>query len=247
MVVVSGPVTPCTVNSSRKAAELEEEIAITVVHEVAHFFGIPGPFRTSWQLMGGMDKLLLAYIRNPDFVLDLARIATDFNKAAVEMAADRGTDVITLQGDLAFNTSTLMSPDQYRKFLKPFTAEIVEFAHRKGLKAIKHSDGNLWPILEDLIEVGFDGLHPMEVKAGNDPLRMAEQYADRLVFIGGLDARILESGDQGLIRRQVAAYIDGMKARGGRLVFGSDHSLSTNIDYADFRAALDAWQEHCAY
>jgi hypothetical protein len=75
----------------------------------------------------------------------------------------------------------------------------------------------------------------------------ADRYADRLVFIGGLDARILESGDRELIRTEVGGFIDGMKERGARLVFGSDHSLSTNIDYDDFRFALDVYREHQAY
>ena len=61
------------------------------------------------------------------------------------------------------------------------------------------------------------------------------------------DVTILESGDRELIRTEVGGYIDGMKERGARLVFGSDHSLSTNVDYDDFRFALDVYREHQAY
>lgn len=99
-----------------------------------------------------------------------------------------------------------------------------------------------------IIEAGFDGLNPMERKAdGNDPFRFAEMYGDRITFVGGLDARILETNDHDLIRRETAAYLDGMKARGARLVFGSDHSLSPLISYETYRYALAVYREHMAY
>jgi uroporphyrinogen decarboxylase len=66
------------------------------------------------------------------------------------------------EGDPAHKTTTLMSPAQYRKFLKPFHREIVETAHKGGVPIIKHTDGNIWPILDDLLEAGFDGIHPIQ-------------------------------------------------------------------------------------
>jgi uroporphyrinogen-III decarboxylase len=91
---------------------------------------------------------------------------------------------------------------------------------------------------------GFDGLHPMEVKAGNDIFRIAEGYGDKLMFVGGLDARILESHDRGLIRKGVTDLIQGMRSRGARYVYGSDHSISTNVDYADFQYSLEVYREN---
>ncbi len=209
-------------------------------------FGIPGPFRTSWQLMGGMDTLLLAYIRNPGFVLDLARIATDFNKAAVEMAADKGADVITLQGDLAFNTSTLMSPDQYRKFLKPFTAEIVEFAHRKGLKVIKHSDGNLWPILEDLIEVGFDGLHPIQPQC-MDIKEVKASIGGRTAVIGNIDCSfLLPFGTEEDVERTVAETIR-VAAPGGGYIMSSSNTIHPGVKAENYIAMVRATKKYGKY
>jgi hypothetical protein len=68
-----------------------------------------------------------------------------------------------------------------------------------------------------------------------------------LTFFGGLDARVLESGDRALIRTKVTELIEGMKAVGAHYVFASDHSLSTNIRYADFQYALEVYREHMTY
>jgi len=82
-----------------------------------------------------------------------------------------------------------------------------------------------------IVESGFDALNPMERKAaGNDPFLFAERYGDRLAFIGGLDVRVFETNDRDLIRREIIRYIDGMKARGARLVFASDHSIPQPCD-----------------
>ena len=85
----------------------------------------------------------------------------------------------------------------------------------------------------------------MERKAkDNDPFVFAEQYGDQLAFVGGCDARVFETNDKHIIRREVSAYIEGMKARGARLIFASDHSLSTNIHYQSYLYALGVYREH---
>ena len=58
---------------------------------------------------------------------------------------------------------------------------------------------------------------------------------------------MLETDDRDLIRREVTALIEGMKARGARYIFASDHSISTNVDYDDYRYALDVYREHMNY
>jgi len=74
-----------------------------------------------------------------------------------------------------------------------------------------------------------------------------EAYGDRLAFVGGLDARILESGDRDLIRKGVTDLMEGMKRLGASYVFGSDHSISTLVTYDAFRFALEVYREHMAY
>ncbi|MFH1732570.1 MAG: uroporphyrinogen decarboxylase family protein [Planctomycetota bacterium] len=74
-------------------------------------------------------------------------------------------------------------------------------------------------------------------------VRIADNYADKLAFVGGLDARIIETDDRGLIKREVTTLVEGMKDRGARYVFGSDHSISTNVDYEDFRYMLEVYHE----
>ena len=67
-----------------------------------------------------------------------------------------------------------------------------------------------------IVAAGFDALSPMEVKAGCSAVWFAEKYWDRLAFVGGFDARLLESDDRAMIKREVAGFMKGMKSAGAR-------------------------------
>jgi uroporphyrinogen decarboxylase len=214
--------------------------------DVAHFFTIPGPFRFSWQLRGAMEKLLLDYMIAPDLALALARITTDFCKAAIGMAADAGADVVALEGDLAFNTSTLMSPDQYRTFVKPYHREVVDFTHETGLKIIKHSDGNLWPILDDLLEVGFDGIHPIQPQS-MDIAQVKASLKGKAAVLGNIDCSfLLPFGTEEEVEKVVMETIE-VAAPGGGYIISSSNSIHPGVKPENYIAMVRAARKYGAY
>ncbi len=214
--------------------------------DVAHFFTIPDPFRFSWQLRGGMEKLLLDYMRNPELALSLARVTTDFCKAALEMARDAGADVIALEGDLAFNTNTLMSPGQYREFIKPFHAEIVAFCHGIGMKVIKHTDGNLWPILDDLVEIGFDGIHPIQPQC-MDIKEVKEHLEGKSAVVGNIDCSfLLPFGSEQEVEDTVKETIR-IAAPGGGYIISSSNSIHPGVKPENYIAMVKATRKHGSY
>ena len=214
--------------------------------DVAHFFTIPGPFRFSWQLRGAMEHLLLDYMIAPDFALEMARVTTGFTCRALEMAAEAGADVIALEGDLAFNTNTLMSPDQYRRFLKPYHAEIVSLAHDLGMRIVKHSDGNLWPIMDDLLEVGFDGIHPIQPQS-MDLGEAKAALAGRAAVLGNIDCSfLLPFGSEEEVRHAVRAAIQ-TAGPGGGYIISSSNSIHPGVKPENYIAMVRAAREFGAY
>ena len=204
-----------------------------------------------WEIMRasmGDMTLYTSLIEDAGWVRDFCRCYTDVYKVCMGRQIEAGRpDGIWLYEDLGYRDRLFASPRIYAELIFPHYAEMVEFFHGHGLPVVLHTCGLTEPLVPLIIEAGFDALNPMEVKAGNDIFRMAEQYAARIAFIGGLDARVLESGDRGLIRRRVTELVEGMKARGARYVFGSDHSISTNVAYEDFLLAVEVYREHMMY
>ena len=201
--------------------------------------------RSSLGDVGMFEALLL----DPEWILDFNRVYTDFYKAHYRLLFEKAglPDGIWLYDDLAYNKGTFCSPEILDELFYPFYKEIADFFHSYDLPVVFHCCGNMEKALPMIVRAGYDGLNPMESKAGCDPLKFARQYKDKLVFIGGLDSRILERGDREEIRRESKRLIDGMKEIGAAYVFGSDHSLSPLVKLESFKAAVDCQKENCRY
>jgi len=200
------------------------------------------------QSMGDMT-LYESMLLDPDWIHDYNRVYTDFFKAHYRLLFEEAglPDGVWVHEDLGYKNGLFCSPKVFAELLFPYYKELNDFFHSYGLPVVLHSCGGVEEALPLIVEAEYDALHPMEVKAGCDVLRFADKYGDKLMFVGGLDVRILESGDRELIRRGVTNLVEGMKQRGASYVFGSDHSISTNVAYADYQYALEVCREHMTY
>jgi uroporphyrinogen decarboxylase len=206
-----------------------------------------------WEIMRqsmGDVTLYQSLLLDPAWVHDFNRVYTDFFKTHFAyMFEHLGLpDGIWIYEDLGYKNGLFASPKVLSEVIFPYYTELIAFFHEYDLPVVLHTCGSTAQALPLIIEAGFDAVNPMERKAvNNDPFAFAEQYGDKLAFVGGLDARVFESNDRDLIRREVTDYIEGMKARGARLVFASDHSISTNTHYDSYRYAVDVYREHMWY
>jgi uroporphyrinogen decarboxylase len=204
------------------------------------------PFRRSWNVLGGMQHLLMSYGINPNLVHQIARLVTDYTLEALELGVKLGADVISLDGDLAHETNMIMSPDHFREFLKPYYAEIVEFVHARGLKIFKHTDGDHWKIMEDLIELGFDGIHPIQPQS-LDLTEVKKEIGDRICILGNIDCR--ETLCTKSIREVEAEVIRAIEAAapGGGYILSSSNTIHPGVKAENYIAMVKATHEHGVY
>jgi len=214
--------------------------------DTAHIVGISDPFRMSWLLVGKMETLLLEYILNPKLVHGLARITTDYNKAAIDMIAETDACGVFMNGDLASENTTIMSPKHHREYIKPYHIELVDYAHQKGLKIFKHSDGNLWPIMDDLLEAGFDGLHPIQPQS-MDIQEVKSYLKDKMCVLGNIDCRdLLESAPIEEVEQTAKDTIEKAAPEGGYII-SSSNSIHPNCRAENYLAMVRAAQKYGVY
>ena len=242
---------PHLLSLDRKRLNVEETKKSLAKHR-AHGFWTHYGHMFIWEIMRasmGDYTMYMSLVDDKGWVHDFCQTYLDFYKMNFKVLFDEAgvPDGMWLYEDMGYKHRLFASPETLGEMIFPYYAQLVEFFHSYGLPVVLHTCGFTEPALDMIVDAGFDGLNPMENKAGNDPFRIAEQYGDKLAFFGGLDARILETNDRSIIKREVGKYIDGMKSRGARLCFGSDHSLSTNIDYDSFKYALEVYHEHKIY
>ena len=214
--------------------------------EKAHFLCVTDPFKVSWRRRGGMQNLLMDYVLDPDLVHQLGRIATDFDIAVIDMAREIGVDAIAVPGDLAGEDATIMSPEHYREYIKPYHAEIVEAAHRRGLKIVKHTDGAIWPLLDDFVEVGFDGIHPIQPQC-MDIAEVKQYLAGRACVLGNIDCRdLLVFGTEDQVEREVKETIE-KAAPGGGYIISSSNSIHPGCKAGNYIALVRAAHRYGGY
>lgn len=249
---VEGPIKGAAdlVNFKLRRPQDEDFIQLIVARsqfpDKAVSFMMSGPFYISWCLRGSMENLLADYILNPDLARGLARMATDYCLEAVEKVAAKGADFIVLECDLAYITSTLMSRALYEKFIGPYHREIVEHAHKHGLKVVKHSDGALTPFLPCFIEDGFDAIHPIQPQC-MDIGEIKREFGGRLCIIGNIDcAGLLVFGTPDEVRETVRRTI-AEAAPGGGYIISSSNTIHPGCKPENYIALVKAAREFGRY
>jgi uroporphyrinogen decarboxylase len=212
----------------------------------ASILSVQDPFRRSWNVLGGMPNLLICYGTNPKLVHRIARIVTDYTLDAIALGTELGADIISMDGDLAHETGMLMSPDHFREFIKPYYAELVDFIHGKGLKVFKHTDGNHWKIMEDLIEVGFDGIHPIQPQS-LDLAGVKKEIGERICLLGNIDCReTLVSKSTREVEEEVRQAISAA-GPGGGYILSSSNTIHPEVTAENYIAMVKATHEYGVY
>ncbi len=152
--------------------------------------------------------------------------ALEICKAQIE-AAGGLLDGMVIWGDIAYKKDMFFSPDYWRRYFKPGLKAMVDVCHEAGLPVIYHGCGNATRVFPDFIEMGIDGYNPLEAKAGLDVVDLRRKYGHQLGFVGNMN--VMEWADapeeelKGIVLRKLNA------AKGGGMIFQSDHSVPTNV------------------
>jgi hypothetical protein len=136
-------------------------------------------------------------------------------------------DGMVIWGDVAYRNSMFFSPVYWREHFRPWVEGMVRECHAHGLPVIYHGCGNVAMILDDFVEMGVDAMNPLEAKAGLDCVELRRRYGHRLGVCGNSDIQVWESGNRERIRREVLRKLGA--ARGGGMIFQSDHSVTSQV------------------
>jgi uroporphyrinogen-III decarboxylase len=135
----------------------------------------------------------------------------------------------------------IISPRHWRHYLKPRMAAFI--GTLKGinpeLKVAYHSDGNLLPIIPELIEIGLDVLNPVQPMC-MDPAELKHLYGDRLCFWGTVDEQeTLPFGSADDVRREIHTRLQTV-GKGGGLIIGPTHHVQLDTPMENFWAMVNA-------
>ncbi|MEM2980907.1 MAG: uroporphyrinogen decarboxylase family protein [Thermoproteota archaeon] len=180
-------------------------------------------FEFSHYLVGGLESLFLHYYRNKDFVHRLSEIISQYKCRVIERAVKIGADVVLTGDDYANRKGPLMSVKQFEEFVLPYLKKAIQTAKKLGAPFIKHTDGNLLPVLDMIVNSGIDALDPIEPIAGMDIGEIKEKYGRRIAVIGNVDCSyVLPLGSEMEVEEAVKETIAKASPGGGHIMASSN-------------------------
>ena len=197
-------------------------------------------FETAWALRG-LERLMMDFVENPDLAAAILDIPFRYHLASARRLVELGVDMIWTGDDIGAQSSMVLSPVMWRRIFKPRLAQF--FAELKAInpevKIAYHSDGLIYPIIPDLIEIGLDVLNPIQ-PASMDPVRLKRDYGDKLSFWGSIDEQhTLPFGTPAEVRAEVLTRRATLGAGGG-LILGPTHHVQLDTPLENFWAMVNA-------
>jgi uroporphyrinogen decarboxylase len=203
------------------------------------------------QLRGMLGDLvwLPSLLLEPEWIHDFNRTYIDFYKRhyALLFSEVGLPDGIFLYDDLGFSNGPFFSPAVMQSLFLPYFRELVGFFHDYGLPVLLHTCGDVRALVPYIVEAGFDCLQPMEAKAGNNVLTYAEQFGDRISFMGNMDITVWNTNDRARVREEIVPKLEALKRLRVAYIFHSDHSVPPDVRLATYEYALELYREHGVY
>lgn len=192
----------------------------------------------------GTEEFLLDMLVEPARAEILMDKVNDFAMLYLDKCMEVGKgliDGVYCGDDFGTQTAMLVSPELFRKYIKPRYKKLVEKVHGHGLKYFHHSCGSVREIIPDMIEIGFDVLNPIQPKAaGMEPAELAKEYGKDIVFYGGIDEqRTLPCGTPQDVANEVRHCMERL-GQNGNYIVAPAHGFQTDTSIRNILAMYHA-------
>ncbi len=211
---------------------------------------VPGPFMKNPRGIRDIEEWYMSTLVRPDYIHAIfdkqSEIAVG-NLATLKEIFGDSIDAIFLCGtDFGTQDSTFCSEETFSELYKPYYRKLNDWIHANtSWKTFKHSCGAVEPLMEQLIDAGFDIINPVQINAkGMDPENLKIKYGDRLTFWGGgvNTQKVLPFGNPEETRRQVLEQCR-ILGRSGGFVFNTVHNIQANVPVENLAAMLEGIRE----
>ncbi|MFX1412993.1 MAG: uroporphyrinogen decarboxylase family protein [Promethearchaeota archaeon] len=184
--------------------------------------------------------------KDPRFIQEVHSTIAQFTAELYKSYMEAGAEVFVESGDLAYKTGPMMSPKKFTELLLPAYKIITDAVHERGGKIVLHTDGHITPLLDFIVNCGFDGLHSLEPTARVDLALVKKKVGDKLCLMGNIDiAHILTYGSKEEVFNAVKSAIKTAGQGGGFIVSAANMHPGVNVQ--NLRWMVEATKEFGEY
>jgi uroporphyrinogen decarboxylase len=195
----------------------------------------------------GFENFLLSFYTQPDLVTRLMEISVDYNTRLAKNARELGGEMIVVGDDIATNTGLLIRPQMYRKMVLPYFTQLINNFKALGFYVIKHTDGDIHAVLDDLVNSGIDCLDPIDPLGGLDIGDIKQRYGDRVCLKGNVDcvSTLVDKTPEEVVRDVKTCILKA--SPGGGHIISSSNSIHSGIHPVNYQVFLNAIKEYGTY
>ena len=220
--------------------KIERDLGLPVIgfpESFAH-----GGFFDRMQFLRGLENLLVDFMTEPAELYELIEIVLQYNMRYIDLWLEADIDVIWFHGDIGTQNGLLISPETFRKWLKPSYKKMFQYCRKEGVHVWHSSDGNVLDIVDDFIECGVS-LHDPQVRA-NTIEGIAKHYRGRLCALVDIDEQMLPYGTPDEIEAQVREVAESVGTPDGGLMLYA--IPSSDVPLENIEALCHAWRKYAA-
>ncbi len=189
--------------------------------------------------MRGMESLLSDVILNASFVEELLRGLTDYILRTMEILFERfDFDGIAVSDDYGTQESLLISPEAWRRLIKPRLADIYSLAKSNGRTVFHHTCGNVYAVIGDMIDIGLDFLHPIQPEA-MDVFKLKREFGRHVTLWGGIPTQDLLPGGTAQQVRHAVRKVKQEMGEGGGYVLEPGIIIQADVPLENMVALID--------
>lgn len=189
-----------------------------------------------------LEQFSYRLVDDPAGVHDEARrrVETWLHKAET-LRGNGGLDGFALCSDYCFNEGPFLRPAVFGEFVTPYLKEIIAEYRKLGFYTIKHTDGDIMPIVDQLVDANPHALHSLDPQAGVDIAEIKRRYGHRLCLIGNVNCGLLQSGTDAEVTENIR-YALHHGAPGGGYIFSTSNCVYTGMSLKRYELMLDVWK-----
>jgi len=212
---------------------------LMVVAAAGGILGMPGS-------AVGYEEFCLRLYDAPEEVDEMARQRLQSGLETIKQFCDVGVGAVYTGADQADNRGPFFTPKQLHRFVLPYLREWADSVKRMDLYAIMHTDGNIMPILDDLIGCGIQALQAIDPTAGMDIRQVQALVGDRICLCGNVDPGLIFTGPAEEIYNVTRDLLLDCKAKPG-FILGSSNAVFHETPIEHYLAMVQAFRDYGSY
>lgn len=188
-------------------------------------------------------------LENPEKINDQSKRWVEEHLEMAQKLDAKGhlLDGFAMCSDYCFNTNPFFRPDQFDEFIVPYLKQAIDEYRKMGYYSIKHTDGNVMPILKQIADCKPDAIHSLDPQGGVSIPEVRKIVGDDICLIGNVNCGLLQTGTDEEMRADVMRSLNQGMANGRGYIFSTSNCAYTGLALERYETMIDIWREYGNY